>query len=183
VTIESGESRSRLGTGIFVRNSIPADDLPSTYTESSVSVGMRLTQNRRVAERTTRFVPAGHSLATDSFRYGAKRVPSEATLDDSVRRLGTDLARENSAGICKILKPVADRLNSKGTPIAIGLRRQSASIMWCNIGRYRIEVSRREAKFFLDSTAPGAYHDRKSLSDFSERTKFRLRPLGELLNW
>lgn len=183
MTIESGESRSRLGTDALVFNRVPADEFSSNCIEPSVSAGNCLVLNQSVVERKAHSVPVHRSLATGVFRSGAKSLPSEVTLDDGVERSGVGFAGKNSSGIRKILKPTADRLSSKQMAMSSGPSKQSASVMWCNIGRYRIEVRKREAKFFLDSTAAGVYHDRKFLSDFPERTKFRLRPSGGSLNW
>jgi hypothetical protein len=183
MTIESGESRSRLGRGALVFNRVPADEFSIYCIEPSVSAGNCLVLNQSVVERKALFVPAHRLPATDAGWHRAIRLSPAVTLYNRAEHSGVGFAGEKLSGIRKILKLSADRRNSKRVAMSSGPREQSASTMWCNIGRYRIEVRKNEAKFFLDSIATGTYHDRKFRSDFPERAKFCLRPSGGLLNW
>ncbi|MGB5105494.1 MAG: hypothetical protein WBP42_02150 [Candidatus Zixiibacteriota bacterium] len=84
---------------------------------------------------------------------------------------------------CKILKQLADRFrytsefyNSEVVGQTLIANNQRLSIA-------ELELSESEAKFFLDTNSGTKNIDRKIFGDYSERAKFHLQRLGNLLNW
>lgn len=84
---------------------------------------------------------------------------------------------------CEILKQVADR--NKYDFVASNMRgaRQTLNTNSHDLCEAEVELSEREAKFFLDRISGRENIDRKFFGDYFERAKFHLQAFGNLLNW
>lgn len=84
---------------------------------------------------------------------------------------------------CEILKQIADIFKDRIIRKECIPNRVLVTVKRPNSGEPRIEVSQREAKFFLDITGRLQYHVPKFLGDFFLRLIFHLRALEKSLNW